>query len=586
MAFINKINNKDDDDSYDFEPHLTYSNRKYISFINIRNSTYMGFTTPIKIEKNDNLEIHFIHPPSELNSFFDNSFFDSLFGEEEQLGEEEEFLINYFGDNNISSIDFSYFDSSLVDDMSKMFAFARSIEELNFSNFDTSKVTLMDSMFSGCSGLLYLNLSNFNTSNVKSMDSMFSGCSSLLSLNLSNFDTSNSYSMENMFDSCTSLQYLDISNFKLESSMDVGEIFSNLKSLKYLNLFYIEDSDNILVDEYESLNEISNLIICKKENDIANAINICSEENYFSYPAINYVTITYGSSKYDSNELTLENGYFKIGSNDTLEIHFNYILTELDNIFSCSSSSYFDKENIISYDFSHFDSSQITNMNSMFDGCDSIEYINITNFNSSSATDMGHMFQGCTNLKSLDLTNFDTSLVTDMSNMFSDCNSLEYLFIANFNTENLNTATNMFSNNLQYIDISNMTENEVIKDVFLSLNSNKDLLIYQTKNLAQDANTACCDFTNSNKTDKNNIKCYTNNYIKVQYGKETEYQNGFGSEYRDGIVFIIYNDKLYQKNETLTIEKDGFVEKHFGYNVESLVAFFGYDSSSGSGDEM
>ena len=101
MAFINKMNNKDDDDSYDFEPHLTYSNRKYISFINIRNSTYMGFTTPIKIEKNDNLEIHFIHPPSELNSFFDNSFFDSLFGEEEQLGEEEEFLINYFGDNNI-----------------------------------------------------------------------------------------------------------------------------------------------------------------------------------------------------------------------------------------------------------------------------------------------------------------------------------------------------------------------------------------------------------------------------------------------------------------------------------------------------
>ena len=171
--------------------------------------------------------------------------------------------------------------------------------------------------------------------------------------------------------------------------------------------------------------------------------------------------------------------------------------------------------------------------------------------------------------------------------MFSDCNSLEYLFIANFNTENLNTATNMFSNNLQYIDISNMTENEVIKDVFLSLNSNKDLLIYQTKNLAQDANTACCDFTNnSNKTDKNNIKCYTNNYIKVQYGKETEYQNGFGSEYRDGIVFIIYNDKLYQKNETLTIEKDGFVEIHFGYHVESLVAFFGYDSSSGSGDEM
>ena len=162
------------------------------------------------------------------------------------------------------------------------------------------------------------------------------------------------------------------------------------------------------------------------------------------------------------------------------------------------------------------------------------------------------MFSGLT-LTSLNLTNFDTSSVTDMNHMFSDCYSLKNLLIPNFNTENLTTATNMFSNNLLYLDISNMTENEIIKDEFSSLNSNTDLLICQTKNIVQDANNACCEFTKKHnrrsKRSKNKKMCYTNNYIIVQYGEKTEYPNGFGNQYRNGVAFINYNNKFYSKNE-------------------------------------
>ena len=388
-----------------------------------------------------------------------------------------------------------------------------------------------------------------------------------------------------MFSGCTSLEYLDISYFgndHLTEDWRLSGIFTDLDSLKYINLFGINEN-TFQKSIFKSLSGIQNLIICKIEGDIGidNTINICNE-SYYSYPAINYVTITYNESKYGEKELNKNiDGYFTIGLNNTLEIHFTSLLEKFDNFFSCSSTiSSFDKKGIIEFDFSHFNSSKITNMNSMFLDCASIEYINFTNFKTSSVTDMSKMFKGCTNLKSLNLTSFDTSLVTDMSDMFSDCNSLKYLYIYNFNTENLKTVTNMFSNNLQYIDISNMTKNKVIKDEFSSLNSNKDLLICQINDIIQDVNTACCDID----SDENKI-CNTNNYIIVQYGKQTEYNNGFGNENRDGVVFIIYNDTLYLKNESLTIEENGIIEIHFGYTIKSLNAFFGYGSNSDSGDK-
>ena len=236
------------------------------------------------------------------------------------------------------------------------------------------------------------------------------------------------------------------------------------------------------------------------------------------------------------------------------------------------------------YDFSHFDSSKMTDMKSMFHGCDSLNSINFTNFNTSSATDMSNMFQGCIKLKSLNLSGFNTSFVKKMDYMFNNMTSLTFLNLTNFDTSSVTDMNYMFSdskslNNLQYIDISNMTENELIKEKLSSLNSNTDLLICQTKNIVEDANNACCDFS----SDKIKM-CYTNNYITVQFGEKTKY-DGFGSDYRDGVIYIKYNDTLYLKNESFTIEQNGIIEIHFGYPVTSLVAFFGYESNSKSGDK-
>ena len=104
---------------------------------------------------------------------------------------------------------------------------------------------------------------------------------------------------------------------------------------------------------------------------------------------------------------------------------------------------------INNFDFSEFDTSQVTSMDSMFSGCSSISSLNLHNFNTSQVTNMNRMFYQCSSIKSLNLSNFDTSKVTSMKNMFDGCSSLKLL-------------------NLSNCDISNLAENS---DIFLGCDS-------------------------------------------------------------------------------------------------------------------
>ena len=57
-----------------------------------------------------------------------------------------------------------------------------------------------------------------------------------------------------------------------------------------------------------------------------------------------------------------------------------------------------------------------------------------------------NMFLSVYKLTSLDLSNWDTSNVTDMRSMFSDCSSLTSLNVYNWDTSNVKDMRNMFDN--------------------------------------------------------------------------------------------------------------------------------------------
>lgn len=73
----------------------------------------------------------------------------------------------------------------------------------------------------------------------------------------------------------------------------------------------------------------------------------------------------------------------------------------------------------------YLNTSQVTNMKYMFQGCSSLQSIHAEFLNTSNVTDMTGMFYGCSSLLSIDVSNFDMSKVTATSYMFSGCSSLE-----------------------------------------------------------------------------------------------------------------------------------------------------------------
>ena len=99
---------------------------------------------------------------------------------------------------------------------------------------------------------------------------------------------------------------------------------------------------------------------------------------------------------------------------------------------------------LTSLDLSGWDTSNVTKMNSMFNDCTSLSSLDLSGWNVSNVTDMGSMFSNCSDLTSLDLSGWDTSKVTSMNGMFNSCNSLTSLTLSNFDTSNVTNMSDMF----------------------------------------------------------------------------------------------------------------------------------------------
>ena len=120
-------------------------------------------------------------------------------------------------------------------------------------------------------------------------------------------------------------------------------------------------------------------------------------------------------------------------------------------------------ENILDIDLSSFDTSQVTNMSSMFSGKRNLTTLNLSNFNTSKVTAMNEMFNGMRSLTTLNLSSFDTSNVTNMSSMFSGMRNLTTLNLSNFDTSKVTDMSYMFNgmSNLTTLNLSNFDTSKV-----------------------------------------------------------------------------------------------------------------------------
>lgn len=114
---------------------------------------------------------------------------------------------------------------------------------------------------------------------------------------------------------------------------------------------------------------------------------------------------------------------------------------------------------------SNLDTSKVTDMDSMFRDCSSLETLDVSGFDTSRVTDMDGMFYECRKLQIIDVSKFDTSKVKSMGFMFSYCEGVKTIDVSNFNTENVTIMCNMFqsASQCEVLDVKNFNTSRVTR---------------------------------------------------------------------------------------------------------------------------
>lgn len=141
-----------------------------------------------------------------------------------------------------SQLDFTFFDTSKVVDMTKMFCDYK-LGYLDITPLDTSHVWTMTQMFYCCQAQK-LDLSTFNTSTVHFMNSMFNRCWTK-QLDLSNFDWTIVEAAESMFAHSTA-EYIDLTSLPILTEKTKHLADSMFYQCKHLKKLRINKDDEIL----------------------------------------------------------------------------------------------------------------------------------------------------------------------------------------------------------------------------------------------------------------------------------------------------------------------------------------------------
>ena len=203
-----------------------------------------------------------------------------------------------------------------------------------------------------------------------------------------------------------------------------------------------------------------------------------------------YITNCYYLFSYLTSVTKMDFTYFDTSESTWMESMFKYCTSvkKLDlSMFDTSKvtymSSMFDHcDALTSLNVSGFNTSKVTNMTSMFNNCQSLESIDLSNFDTSNVTSMRTMFLRNYTLKELNLSKFNTSKVTSMNAMFQYCTSLTKLNISSFDTSNVTNMSAIFSydSKLTLIDMRNMTFTSKLTDansMFYSVSNNATIYV-------------------------------------------------------------------------------------------------------------
>ena len=343
----------------------------------------------------------------------------------------------------------SNLNTSSVTNMSGMFNYCSELTNLNLSSFNTTNVTNMNSMFAFCFSLTSLDLSNFNTAKVTDMKHMFNGCSELTSLNLSNFNTSKVTDMERMFYQCPRLSSLDLRSFNTSKVINMAYMFDGCSDLTTINVSsgwttaavtssdYMFDGCTSLVGGWGTAYNDSN----PKDKTYAHIDGGPSNPGYLTdpdapvpYACYMYSTLTF---YYDNQRSSRPGKTYDLNTGsdyapwdiDGVNVYANHVVFDpsfADYRPTTTCDWFYNMQNLLSIEgIEYLNTSEVTNMAWMFEGCKKLTSLDLSGFKTNKVTNMLAMFRFCTKLETIYVGNdWSTAAVTESTNMFWDCTKL------------------------------------------------------------------------------------------------------------------------------------------------------------------
>ena len=271
----------------------------------------------------------------------------------------------------------------------------------------------------------------------------------------------------------------------------------------------------------ESGEDLEN-VISEQENIIANLQNIVNTKagTTFTVPAgMKFAQSTLTNiPELNTSNVTNMSSMFAQCDNLTSIPNFNTNnVTNMSNMFAyCTNLA----------NIPDFNTSNVTNMTSMFDYCTNLT--TVPQLDTSNVTNVHRMFEQCSNLASI--PNFNTSKVTEMIYMFRGCSNLTN--IPNFNTSNVRDMSFMLmwcSNltSIPQLDTSNATS---MYQMFTSCNNLSNESIQNIVNMCINSNIT--DVTYKNINNKNSYSpLYSTKFDSTYYSNRLEDLTNAGWKY-------------------------------------------------------
>ena len=140
---------------------------------------------------------------------------------------------------------------------------------------------------------------------------------------------------------------------------------------------------------------------------------------------------------------------------------------------------------------SSWDTSKVTDLSYCFQGCSSLQSLDLSSWDTSKVTDLSYCFQECSSLQSLDLSSWDTSKVTDLSYCFQECRISSMLDLSMLDFRSMIDLTYAFSGigrSISKLKLPELRDGNVLNSLYCTWYNNNgiqklDLSKFNTKNV-------------------------------------------------------------------------------------------------------